>query len=151
MDYVKSLRSLVGTIPLILTAAVVIVLDEKNQMLLQLRADTNNWGIPGGYMELGEAPEEAAKREVLEETGLIVKDLQLLNVFSGRDLYLKYPNGDEVYGVNIVYITRHWEGELTLDEESFDLRFFPLSEIPTNIVAPHQYILKQILPVLQER
>ncbi len=62
----------------------VIILDDKNRILLQRRGDDGNWCIPGGSMELGEMVEETGIREVREETGLIVYDLKLFNVYSGE-------------------------------------------------------------------
>jgi 8-oxo-dGTP pyrophosphatase MutT (NUDIX family) len=50
--------------------------------LLQHRKD-GNWGLPGGLMERGESLEETAIREVYEETGLTLKCLTLLELFSG--------------------------------------------------------------------
>ena len=44
-------------------------------------------------MDLGESLEETASREVLEETGLFVSNLELLHVFSGPDYYFKIDNG----------------------------------------------------------
>lgn len=81
MDYVKELRKLVGTRPLILPGSVVIMLNNDNQILLQHRHD-GGWGVPGGLMELGESLEDTARREVKEETGLTVGSLKLLDVFS---------------------------------------------------------------------
>jgi hypothetical protein len=53
-DYIRELRSLVGTRPLILVGAVVIIQNENQQILLQHRKD-GDWGLPGGLMEPGES------------------------------------------------------------------------------------------------
>lgn len=99
MEYYKYLRQYVGHSPIILPGSAVIILNEQNELLLQKRHN-GFWGLPGGLMDFGESYEEAAKREVFEETGLIVENLILLNVFSGSDYYLKISNGDDFYGGN---------------------------------------------------
>ncbi|MFD1412440.1 NUDIX hydrolase [Oceanobacillus jeddahense] len=133
MDYVKELRKLVGTRPLILPGSVVIMINNDNQILLQHRRD-GSWGLPGGIMELGESLEDTARREVKEETGLTIGDLELLNVFSGPDYYLKVPNGDELYSVTAVYLTRDIQGEINMDKnESIDLRYFNLDGLPDDL------------------
>lgn len=58
--------------------AVVMLVDEARRLLLQLRdaqapTSPGKWGLPGGGIEAGETPEEAAHRELLEETGLRVE------------------------------------------------------------------------------
>ncbi|WP_346729161.1 NUDIX domain-containing protein [Lederbergia citrea] len=82
MEYFKQLRSFVGHSPLILPGSLVIVLNEKRQILLQNITD-GTWGLPGGLMEIEESLEDAARREVFEETGLKIDTLELVNVFSG--------------------------------------------------------------------
>lgn len=76
MEYFKYLRQYVGHKPIILPGSVVIIVSAHNEILLQKRHN-GNWGLPGGLMDLGESFEDVAKREVLEETGLVVKNLKL--------------------------------------------------------------------------
>lgn len=64
MDYIKYMRKLIGKKPLLICGAGVIVLDDKNRVLMQLRVDNNSWGFPGGILELGEKVEDAAAREL---------------------------------------------------------------------------------------
>ncbi|MBO1581461.1 MULTISPECIES: NUDIX hydrolase [Bacillus] len=144
MGYIEDMRKLVGNRPLILTGSHVIILNKQNEILLQLRTDFNMWGIIGGALEYEETLEEAAKREVFEETGLIIKDLELFHNFSGPNLFQIYPNGDQVYGVMVVYVCRNYGGTLQGDpNESKELRFFPLHTLPDNIGTVPKMIIDQ--------
>ncbi|SHN35955.1 NUDIX domain-containing protein [Actinacidiphila paucisporea] len=80
-DYVAELRSLLGHRPVIFPGASVVVTDDRGRVLLLARADTGGWGLPAGLMDPGESFEDTARREVLEETGLIVGELALLGLF----------------------------------------------------------------------
>src|SRR4051812_16996154 len=125
MSYAQDLRVIVGSRPLILVAAGVLICNAAGELLLQRRTDDRLWGIPGGSMELGETTEETARREVQEETGLTVGDVRLFGVFSGPEMYHVYPNGDEVTIVSIVYRANPVPGQaLTLGDESLELRYF---------------------------
>ncbi|WJE50869.1 NUDIX hydrolase [Bacillus cereus] len=144
MGYIEDMRKLVGNHPLILTGSHVIILNKQNEILLQLRTDFNMWDIIGGVLEYGETLEEAAKREVFEETGLVIKDLELFHTFSGPNLFQVYPNGDQVYGVMVVFVCYNYEGDLQCDpNESKELRFFPLHTLPHNIGAVPKMIIDQ--------
>ncbi|WP_172372709.1 NUDIX hydrolase [Sporosarcina jiandibaonis] len=150
MGYVKELRKLVGNRPLILPGAVVIILNEKNEILLQHRSD-GGWGLPGGIMELGESMEETARREVQEETGLVVGELELMGIFSGEDYFLKVANGDELYSVTAVYATRDIKGELVIDGiESLDLQYFPLRELPKDLASGSRSYIEPYLSRLED-
>ncbi|WP_277631146.1 NUDIX hydrolase [Atopococcus tabaci] len=130
MEYFKYLRQHVGHQPIILPGSVVIMLNEEEEVLLQKRHN-GNWGLPGGLMDLGEKFEEVAKREVFEETGLVVGKLNLLNVYSGSEYYLKVQNGDELYSATAVYYTTDIRGNLTIDySESKDMKYFTLDNLP---------------------
>ena len=132
-DCILDLRKVVGYRPLIQTGAGVIVVDAAGQR----RSDNGCWDYAGGSMELGEEAEETARRELLEETGLTARRLELFGVFSGEDMHYVYPNGDEVYNVDIVYICRDHSGELTPQEGEVDeLRFFDADRLPENISPP---------------
>ena len=95
-EYLRNLRKLVGHMPILVCGASVIVVNDKDEILLQLRKDNNCWGYPGGSVDINEVAEEAAKRELLEETGIVDNSLELFGVFSGEELYYVYPHGDEL-------------------------------------------------------
>jgi len=80
-----------------------IIQDHRGRILLQRRSDYGNWGLPGGGMEAGESVEETMRREVLEETGLVVLDSELYGVYSGSRMQYRYPDGNEVVFVMFVF------------------------------------------------
>lgn len=112
MEYIQQLRKKIGHAPILMVGAAILILDEKNRLLLMKRSDSGCWGSPGGAVEPGEIVEDAARRETLEETGLEIEDMFLFGVFSGPELYYKYPNGDEVYNVTIIYLSREETGDI---------------------------------------
>lgn len=65
-----------------------VVFDRKNRLLLIKRKSPpfeGKYALPGGFVEYGETTEVAAARELLEETGLIAEDMQLIGVYSRPD------------------------------------------------------------------
>ena len=144
MGYIEDLRKVIGHEPLILVGVAVAVINEKRQFLLQKRHD-GIWGVPGGFMELGESTEETGRREVLEETGLKVGKLDLVGVFSGKNHYVKLPNGDEFYPVTIAYITKDIKGgDLKADgKESVEAKFFNSTELPEKLNPLISNLIKQ--------
>lgn len=135
--YIMGLRKIVGHRPLLQVGASVIVEDRQGRILLQKRADNHCWGYPGGSVELDEVVEEAARRELLEETGLTAENLELFGIFSGKDTHYIYPNGDEVSNVDIVYLCKDYSGKLKCQEDEMEeLRFFSWEALPPNISPP---------------
>ena len=146
MNYVKELRSIVGNRPLIIPGAAVLIFDDRDRLLLQLRRDNQQWGLIGGTMEIGESLEETAKREALEETGLTLHRLDWFNLFSGQEHIYQYPNGDVIVNVVAVYLSRQFEGKLKIDRaEGLEIRFFELAQLPTNISPPDKPVIDSYL------
>ncbi len=146
MGYIMDLRKVVGTRPLIAAGSSVLLLDGMDRLLLQLRKDNGCWGLPGGSLEPGESLESTALRELKEETGFHAEDLSFFKVYSGEELYYKYPHGDEVYNVIAAYICTKYHGTAEPDpEEAVKVEFFPLEQLPENISPPDKIVINDLL------
>jgi ADP-ribose pyrophosphatase YjhB (NUDIX family) len=119
---------------MLITVGCGVIIEKNEKILLQHRTDEDNWCVPGGVMEIGETFEETAKREVLEETGLQVKEIQLFGIYSGETCFVTYPNGDKVYSVQIIFKALSYEGTLKqIGAESREHRFFAKDSLPKNL------------------
>lgn len=146
MDYIKELRQIVGTRPLIMVGATLLALNRDNQLLMIKRTDNRCWGVPGGAMDLGESLEETVKRETVEEIGVEVNDLELFGVYSGPELYHKYPDGNEVFNVSVVFITRNLDEPINVNlEEHSEYKYFDIQTLPTEISPPIKPILRDLV------
>lgn len=145
-EYIKDIRKKVGHDPVLQCGASVIVVNGEGEILLQRRRDNGMWGYHGGSVELYEVVEEAAARELFEETGLRANSLELFGVFSGEEMAYTYPNGDVVSNVDIVFICRDYEGKLRAQsDEVSELQFFHISELPKDIFTASIPALKEYL------
>lgn len=143
MSYIDDLRVHIGTRPLIMVGANAILINNKNEILLHHRRERDCWGLPGGAMELGESLEENAIREVYEEVNLTCRNLKLFNIYSGKELYHVYPDGNEVYNVTTTYLCRDYSGEIIVEQtEGRDAKFFDIKELPINLSDPIRMIIK---------
>lgn len=146
MDLRKELKN--ENRALIMSAAGVLILNDKNEVLLQQRTDNDKWGIPGGSMEIGETFEQTARREVFEEVSLTVGALELFNVYSGEELHYIYPNGHEIYVATCIYLCKNdFIGEIKMDpEETKNAIFYPIQSMPDieMINPPDRVVLKDL-------
>jgi len=114
-----------------------VIIHKDNKILMQQRKDNGCWGYVGGAIEIGEVVEEAAKREMLEESGLTAVSLELFGVFSDEELYHVYPDGNEVHIIDIVYTCNDFTGTLQPQEsEVLNLQWFDFDKIPDNLSNP---------------
>ena len=131
MGYIINLRKYVGHDPIIGLGATTLVFNDKNELLLNLRSDTNTWGIPGGSMELYENIKDTAVRELKEEAGINAESLELVDVLSGKEYYFEYPNGDKMCTVNVLFKALNYSSTIkVLEDESKEWKFFPLNHLP---------------------
>ena len=142
-NYVSELRRLVGSRPLLLVAAGVVVRASYGAILLQRRTDDGLWGLPGGAIEPGESLEEAARRELLEETGLVAGELRLLDVYSGPEFFHQYPNGDQAYVVGATFLAEGLDDQTPLPDggESSELGYFALPWLPADVSPYNRRLL----------
>ncbi|MBE5830876.1 MAG: NUDIX domain-containing protein [Butyrivibrio sp.] len=137
MNYIGDLRKIIGHDLIMTTGCGVLVENEKGQVLLQQRSDTGEWCVPGGALEPGETYKEAAARELSEEVGIQVKELELFGLYSGDDRMIHYPNGDLVYSLAVIFKTKSYTGEISNDDsEVLEHRFFDRVNIPSNLFSP---------------
>ncbi|MES2765075.1 MAG: NUDIX domain-containing protein [Bacteroidota bacterium] len=136
-EYSKEIRKKIGTDKILIPGTACILLNEKNEILLQLRSSNKTWGCPGGLMDIGETVIESLKREVFEETNLRIENPLLLGIYSGKDFEGKYPNGNEIASVLMAFIVSEFSGELRGNDESLEMKFFKIDELPQNLHRHH--------------
>jgi ADP-ribose pyrophosphatase YjhB (NUDIX family) len=142
-SYVTSFRSRIGSECIFVPGVRAIILNEQGEVLLQRRSDNNFWGLPGGGVELYETALEALRREVREETRIIVRGAEPMALYSGPGQRFCYPNGDEVQPFAIAFIVRKWAGHPEADgNEGLELRFWSLDALPCDIVPTHARTLE---------
>jgi len=96
-----------------------------------------SWCLPSGFVEYDEAPEQAAVREFLEETGLEVKLTGLLDV-------RQYTNDTRGPGVVILYRGQVVGGEPRPGDDASEVGFFGPDELPEDIAfATHRHVLAE--------
>ena len=143
-NYIKKIRKKFGHDALILNYAGCIIFDEQNRLLLQRRSDCDKWGFLGGMVEFGESVDEAAVREVKEESGLDVEITSLYGVYS--KYFAEYTNGDKVQPIVHLFKAKIIGGELIdQNNETLELKFFDLNDIPPLFCTQHQDILDDII------
>lgn len=114
--------------------AAVIVTDAG--VLLQRRDDNGRWGLPGGAVDPGESVRAALVREVREETGLEVEPVRLVGVYSDPALHqvIRYPDGNVVHFVSVVFECAIRGGTLGCGPESLALAFHDPDALPPDVL-----------------
>lgn len=133
-NYIRHMRRHVGHAPLYMTGCSVLLVNEKDELLLQKRRDNGCWAPPGGAMEMGETAENAARRELWEEAGVVAGEMRLMGVYTGEDRYIYYPNGDVCYCTLVCFVCTDYVGDPMQDtDEAVEHRFFARDQLPENL------------------
>lgn len=117
-------------------AACCFITDGPSLLLAQRAVEPckGQWSIPGGFVELGETSEEAVRREILEETGLVVHDVQLIGVSTKQS---RMSGAVMVLG----YLALDWEGDPVPDSDAMALEFFTPEDRPPLAFDAHRDLL----------
>ena len=95
-DLLRRLRAKIGHDRIIYPGARIIIENQNNEILIIERTDNGYIGLPAGSIEENETIEECIIREVQEETGLRILDLEVIGISSNPQLEsVEYPNGDK--------------------------------------------------------
>jgi ADP-ribose pyrophosphatase YjhB (NUDIX family) len=140
--YCKACRMFVYENPL--PVAAVLCINDKKEILLIQRAmepGIGRWALPSGFIELNEAPDKAALRELYEETGIKGRIVRLLDV-SCR------PCGHYKCLLNVCYLVKAAGGRLKKTREVLDLGFFPVKKLKQLGFVTHKRAVKEYLKSL---
>jgi ADP-ribose pyrophosphatase YjhB (NUDIX family) len=103
--------------------------DERGRVLLARRANEpfrGYWDLPGGFLEEGEHPLDALRRELCEETGLEVEPLDFVGIWTDR-----YPYGTQVGStLNLYWTARVVRGSPQAADDVSEVAWFAPDELP---------------------
>jgi 8-oxo-dGTP pyrophosphatase MutT (NUDIX family) len=111
-----------------LGCSAVLLISERNQVLLTRRTDNGMWCLPGGMIDPGETVVEGCAREVLEETGLQVRITRLTGIYSDPNELVIYPDNNQAHIIALNFEVDLVGGVMRLSNETDDIRFFPIAE-----------------------
>ena len=114
--YVRGLREKIGHDFLLVPSVAVSIRDSERRILLVQHVE-GRWQLPGGAVDPGEHPRDAAVRECREEAGITVRIGAVVDVFGGEGFHTTYSNGDTIGFVPILFTGEIVGGELQPDHE----------------------------------
>ncbi len=140
-------KPLLGGPTSIRPGACAIIFDDSGKVLLERRSDNGFWGLPGGAVEVGESVEQAVKREVMEETALVVEVKRLVGVYSDPRQHniSSYPDGNITHWVTVVFECVRIDGKLQISHESTDIRYFDVGDLPEQMLLSHELRISDAL------
>lgn len=115
----------IGTLGKLTPACAAVIFDDERQSVLLIRrSDNGRWVLPGGAMDPGESAAECCAREVLEETGLVVRIGRLVGVYSSPHFIIEYSDGNRRQGIDLSFEAEPIGGELCLTDEATKVGYF---------------------------
>jgi len=134
--------------PAVTADIAVLRLEKLPEILLIQRKDPpfkQMWALPGGFLEMQETLEEAARRELMEETGIRAGELIRFDTYDKPE---RDPRGRTITQVFVMI----WKQEMGLPKAGSDasgLQWFGLNELPT-LAFDHKQIVADVIGLIKE-
>ncbi|BCJ74496.1 NUDIX hydrolase [Catellatospora sp. IY07-71] len=109
---------------------------DGDRVLLIRRTDNGLWSLPGGGQEIGEYLAETAVRETLEETGVQIKVVGLVGIYSDPNHVVAYTDGEIRQQFSVCLRGEYLGGEPTPSAESSDVRWVERAELEELAIHP---------------
>jgi 8-oxo-dGTP diphosphatase len=110
-------------------AVAVALFNAENRLLVVKRKDSGNWAIPSGTLELGEDLITCGRREIKEETGFDIEIVDLIGTYTNPKTVVAYTDGEVRQEFTLLYEGKIVGGEMSIDEESTEIRWVGMDEI----------------------
>jgi 8-oxo-dGTP diphosphatase len=116
-------------------SAAAVVSNEAGEVLLlnHLLRPASGWGLPGGFINAGEQPDDAVRREIREETGLELRNVRLLRVRTLRR------------HIEIIFAAQAAGEPRVMSREIIELGWFTVDNMPPDLALDQQFIVKEAL------
>ena len=152
LDALEPLRAPIFSRPTPLTTGDAAVIDPADDRILMIRrADSGQWAMPGGALEVGETPAEGVVREVLEETGIRCEATDLVGIFDAR--LCGTVSSHHLY--HFVFMCRPLNREAPVPsltpQEVLEVAWFDEREVPQDLFPGHAVRLAEVFRFLHEQ
>ncbi len=103
-------------------------------VLIKRKNPPDGWAIPGGFIDYGESAEDAAVREIREETGLKITDLKQFHTYSA-------PDRDPRFHTITVVFTAESDGIPVAGDDAAEAQLFDRDNLPSPLAFDHEQVL----------
>ena len=116
-------------------SAAAVIVNPRNEVLLlnHVLRPFSGWGLPGGFVNSSEQPEDAVRREISEETGLELSDVRLIRIRTVRQ------------HIEILFQATTDSEPGTLSREIFDWGWFVLEDLPKEMGKSQTSVIRKVL------
>ena len=120
----------------IVPAVTAIVINNSNELLMIERSDNGYWAVPGGAQDIGESVIDAVKREVAEETGIVVEVVHLTGIYSDPRHVIAYDNGEVRQEFSLCFRAKPVGGSLRMSAEATKVQWVSPEQLDSLKIHP---------------
>ena len=128
-------------------ASACVILNEKNEVVIikrKFEPGIGKWALPSGYIEIDQNPEDCAKEEMQEETGLIGE----IEKFLGY-----YPDLSPIYEkvISFGFLMRITGGKLQAGDDAAEARYVEFDDLPEIAFPSHRYFIEKVKEIIEQK